>query len=368
MTQVLLEELIDSDIAWMTEVGHRQDVAANQFLVRQGETLKAFYIVLEGTLAATLADDLKSDLGQVFAAILDHQATVRELFRFSVGEIVGEFSFFNPAQSPISIQTLEAASLLVLPYEQIQLHLTQDLGFASRFHRAIAILLLNRFEQLLANLTRRRGVQLPPLQDGPLLFSELSDRDVDWMIQHAAVEQVAAGQVLIPAGRLVESLYIVMQGLLSLSWVGQQQNTIATVFDRLQGNNEPTGREISQISRGEVVGEVGLLNSRLSNVVVKALEPSVLLKLPRQGTLLKLQQDPAMAARFYKVLAILLTSKLDVLINRLAYGQRPYQIGASLSPVVQYENEISDELIDGMTTGGARFDWMLRRLKVKGAG
>jgi CRP-like cAMP-binding protein len=366
MTQVLLEELIDSDIDWMIATGHKQKVAANQLLIRQGDIPEALFIVLEGTLVGSLTDDPTSVLGRAFSAITENQPAGREVTRFSVGEVVGETSFLGKTQSPLTVQSAEAALVLALPHDQMQVHLSQDLAFAARFYRAIAILLLKRFEQLLTDSAHRKGLQLLPLQDGPLLFGELSDRDVDWMIQHASIEQVAAGQVLISAGRLVETLYIVLQGLLSISFVESQPSTITSIFDRLQANSEPTGREIAHVSRGEMVGESALLNARLSNFTVKASEPSVVLALSRQALVLKLQQDPAVAARFYRVLSILISSRLQGLISRLGYGQQSYQLGQSLSVAAQYANEIDDERMDSLMLGGARFDWMLQRLNVRG--
>ncbi|HEY9629163.1 MAG TPA: cyclic nucleotide-binding domain-containing protein [Coleofasciculaceae cyanobacterium] len=365
MTQVLLEELIDSDIDWMTATGHKQQISANQPLICQGDVPKALYVVLEGELVASLTDDPSSTLGRALSAIADNPK--REVSRFSVGDVIGETSVLGKAHSPLTIQPSEAALVLVLPYDRMQEHLRQDLAFAARFYRAIAILSLQRFERLLTDSAHRKGIQLLPLQDGPLLFGELNDRDVDWMIQHASIQQVAAEQVLISAGRLAETLYIVLQGLLSISFVESQPSAMTAIFDRLQGNSAPVGREIARVSRGEIVGEPALLNARLSNFTVKASEPSVLFTLSRQELLLKLQQDPAMAARFYRMLSILLSSRLQGLISRLGYGQQPYRLGQSLSAAAQYENELDDELLDSLTLGGARFDWMLKRLNVRGA-
>lgn len=365
MAEVLLEELIDSDIEWMIATGRKQRVCANELLIRQNADPTAFYIVLEGTLVATIVNDPKSALGRAFSALADEQTSKQEVVRFFVGDVIGETSFLSKSNS-FAVQTVEDSLVLVLPYEQISARLSQDLEFASRFYRAIAILLYKRFERVLQTFTHRKGMQVPPLQDGPLLFGELSDRDVDWMIEHASVEKVGADQVLIQAGRLVEKLYIVLQGLLSLSIVDSKQSTITNIFDRLQTSSD-AGREIARVSMGEIVGETTLLNIRMPNFTAKTLEPATLLALPRQQMVLKLQQDPAMGARFYRVLSILLSGRLEGLISRLGYGQKPYRIGQTLAQNVQYEDEIDDQLIDGLTLGGARFDWMLRRLNVKGA-
>ncbi|WNZ43927.1 cyclic nucleotide-binding domain-containing protein [Leptolyngbya boryana CZ1] len=366
MAEVLLEELIDSDIDWMTQAGRKQQVATHQFLIQQNDVPEAFYVVLEGALVATIQSDQSNTLGRAYAAILDNPSTRQDVLRFEIGEVVGETVFLTKAPSSIAVQAVEPSSVLVLPYEQLQAHFERDVEFAARFYRAIAILLLKRFEYLLETFSHRKGLQIPPLQDGPLLFGELSDRDVDWMIEHAVVQDVIPGEELVQAGRMLEKLYIVLEGMLSIAIVEGQKSRMASIFDRIQGSEAVVGREIARVAKGEIFGETALLTTRLSNYTIQAIEPSTLLVLSTQQMALKLQQDPAMASRFYRVLSILLSQRLEGLISRLGYGQNTYQAGALLSESVRYEDEIDLELLDGLTLGGARFDWMLRQLNVRG--
>lgn len=138
------------------------------------------------------------------------------------------------------------------------------------------------------------------------------------------------------------------------------EELIASLFDRLQRSSQPTRPEIAHVSRGEFVGESALLSTRLSNFTVKASEPSTLLPLVRQELALKLQQDPAMGARFYRIL-------LEGLISRLGYGQKAtYRLDQTFSQTARSENELDDSLIDSLILGGAQFDWMLKRLNVRG--
>ncbi|WP_051030511.1 cyclic nucleotide-binding domain-containing protein [Halothece sp. PCC 7418] len=127
----------------------------------------------------------------------------------------------------------------------------------------------------------------------------------------------------------------------------------------------PLGREISRVSKGEIVGETSLLDSRLSKFTVTAAEDALVLAIPRQTLFLQLQQKPAMSARFYRILALLLSERLTGFINRISYGKRPYKSGQSLAADMTYEDEADLDAIDNLTLGGARFDWMLRRLQVE---
>jgi CRP-like cAMP-binding protein len=356
MTEVLLEELLDSDINWMIQQGQRQQLSANHCLIRQGQSVDAFYIVLEGSLVAAVADDLSidPDLGQA-------------LIQFSVGDIVGETTFLRSVPSAVTVQSLEGSSVLRLPYAQLQIRLSQDPAFACRFYRAIAILLLKRFEQLLDKFSRRRGLQVSLMQDGPVLFGELHDGDVDWMVEQGRLEEAHANQVLLQAGRAVEKLYVVLYGELSMTVLDKKRSDLNEIFSQVSGAIEPTGRQIAQVGKGEMVGESALLASHLSNFMVKAQEPALLLALPRSQLALKLQQDAAMGSRFYRVLALLMAHRLDGLISRLSYGSLSYSAGQTLSTEVQYDNEFDFDTLDNLTIGGARFDWMLKRLKVRGA-
>ena len=124
------------------------------------------------------------------------------------------------------------------------------------------------------------------------------------------------------------------------------------------------GREIGKIAPGEIVGEVAAFDSYLSRVTLVAQQNSLLLAIPRKQLLIKFQQDPAMAARFYRVVAIILSGRLQGIIGRLGFGKDSYQFGSSLSEDVQYEDEIDLAVMDNLTLGGARFDWMLKRLQV----
>ena len=365
MPEVLLEELLDSDINWIIQRGQRQQLSSHQWLIQQGQPIDAFYIVLEGSLVAAVADDLATDpeLGQT-------------LIQFAVGDVVGETAFLQSTPSTIAIQALETASVLKLPYAQIQIRLSQDLAFASRFYRAIAILLLKRFEQVLDKFSRRRGLQVSLMQD-VVLFGELHDADVDWMVEQGRLEEVRTDQILIQAGRAVETLYVVLYGELSIAVLDKKRSDLNEIFSQVRAASgsavsepavsQPTGRQIAQVGKGEMVGETALLTSHLSNFMVKAREPALLLALPRPQLALKLQQDVAMGSRFYRVLALLMAHRLDGLISRLSYTSLAYSAGQTLSNQVQYENEFDLDAIDRLTLGGARFDWMLKRLKVRGA-
>ncbi|KYC37620.1 bacteriocin-type transport-associated protein [Scytonema hofmannii PCC 7110] len=367
MTEVLLQQLSNSDISWMTANGRQQRIAAGSVLIQQQSSLDTFYLILEGTLSASISRNQESTLASVFAALEDDNDLEQEIARFSSGEVLGEISFLNFSPSTTTVKAVENSVVLALPSQHLLTALRQDLEFATRFYRALAILLLDRFERLVSKFTRRQNIKIPPLQDVPLLFGELSDSDIDWMIEHSHVETLPADSVLIRAGRAVEYLYVLLHGKVSVFFSGNTQNSLSRVFTLLEDNGQSDSslaQEIASVSSGEIIGETALIDARLPAYTFKAVENSQVLAVKKQQIAIKLQQNPAMGSRLYRVIAMLLAARLQGLISRLGYGRSPYQVGRRLSQDVKYEDEIDLNMMDNLFLGGTRFDWMLKRLKV----
>ena len=367
MTQVLLQQLSNSDIKWMIANGRQQQVAPGTVLIQQQSNLDYLYIVLEGTLSASIKRNQDSALASVFAALEDDHELEQEITRFARGEVLGEISFLNFSPSAITVKAEEDSVVLALPSEKLLAILRQDVGFANRFYRAIAILLLDRFERLVKKFTHRQNLQIPPLQDVPLLFGELSDSDVDWLIENSQVEVIAPDSVLIQAGRPSECLYVILRGKLSVFASEDTDNPLAGVFTILEDSDQSDSSPATEIGSsmlGEIIGETALIDARLPIYTFKAVENSQVLAIKKQQLTIKLQQNPGMGARFYRVIAMLLSARLQGLINRLGYGRSSYRVGQRLSSDFEYEDEIDLNVMDNIFLGGARFDWMLKRLKV----
>lgn len=367
MKKVLIEQLSKSDIRWMIANGDRQEVAAGTVLIRQQRAIETFYIVLEGAFSVTIQADSRSALASAFAVLENFVNLEEEIAQVASGEVLGELSFFNMIPSAITVKAIENSVVLAFPYQKLLARLNQNSEFASRFYHAIAILLLNRFEHLVKKFTQNRNLKIPPLQDVPLLFGELNDSDIDWMIQHSQIEECSTDTILIQSGQPVEKIYILLQGSVSVSFSEENKSSLTRLFSILETEdhiNFSPGYEISKISKGEILGDTALIDARLSNYTYKALENLQLLSIKKEYLLIKLQQNPARASRFYRVIAMLLSARLQGLISRLGYGRDSYRIGQELSENLSYSDEIDLDEIDNITLGGARFNWMLQRLKV----
>lgn len=370
-TEVLVKELTDSDINWMLEIGDKLELSPGRILFQAQSDITALYVILQGTLVSAIARNKESALGRAFAALERDEELEQEIDRYTSGEVLGEIAFLKVGPSVTTVKAVEDTVVLAVPHRELLARLQQDLGFASRFYRAIAILLLDRFEKLIKQYSRRKNIQIQPLRDGPLAFGELSDSDVDWMTEQGTVEVVTANTVLIRGGRPAENLYVLLEGTLSVTVSEDRRSALTRVFavlERSSSDGSETStpeREIARSSRGEMIGQTALLDSRLSSFTFKTLEDSLVLAIPRPQLSIKLQQDPGMSSRFYRVIGMLLAEQLQGLISRLGYGRSSYQRGEKLSQDIEYEDELNLDAMDNITLGGARFDWMLKRLQVR---
>jgi CRP/FNR family transcriptional regulator, cyclic AMP receptor protein len=123
----ILGELSDADIDWILYAGRRERLSEGKVLIREGEAIEAVFIVLTGTLKVTI-----------------ERLADREIARLSSGEVVGEVSFLDMRLPTATVTALEDTMLLSIPRQQLSHKLSEDLGFASRFYRAIALSLSER--------------------------------------------------------------------------------------------------------------------------------------------------------------------------------------------------------------------------------
>lgn len=171
------------------------------------------------------------------------------------------------------------------------------------------------------------------------ILGQLRDTDVDWMTETGHKQPVEAGAVLIRQGQPIDSLYIVLDGLLSVTDA------------RLEG------RELAQLGAGEMVGEMSFVDAAPPNATVTALQKSVVLTIPRARLSAKLQQDQGFAAHFYRAIATFLSDRLRATVGQLGYGQP-----TALDDELIAADELDDNVLDNIHLAGDRFERMLQRL------
>ncbi|MCX7594724.1 MAG: cyclic nucleotide-binding domain-containing protein [Fischerella sp.] len=362
MSEVLLKELSNSDIDWMLKTGSREEIDSGQVLIRQGEPINALYILLDGALTVSISQSDNNPLGRAFAALEGGEMSGREIARLSSGEIAGEIPFIESYLPSTTVKALKKSLILAIPRQELAKKLKQDLSFAAHLYRASAILLADRLEKIVSQLGHSTLVlSQPRLREILFIFAELHDSDIDWLIVAGDVNRIPAGTVLIPGGRPVEALHILLDGKLTLSASEDDRNPLARAFSNLEGG-ETVEREFARLSRGDIVGETPFVEAPPPSTSVKALQDSLVLSIPRWRLAAKLLHDVGFAARFYRVLAVLLADKQRAIVSRLGYGRLSYSTDQPLDENLEYENELDSDFLAQVALAGARFDWMLKRI------
>jgi CRP-like cAMP-binding protein len=126
----LLGQLDDRDVEWMIQKGKKERLQRGTAIIREGEPLQALYVVLDGILGVST----RAAGGQLIAHV-------------GAGEVVGELSFVDARPPSATVTALTEAVVLTLPRSEIQARLDQDLGFAARFYRAVAMFLSDRLRR-----------------------------------------------------------------------------------------------------------------------------------------------------------------------------------------------------------------------------
>lgn len=171
------------------------------------------------------------------------------------------------------------------------------------------------------------------------LLGELDDDDIDWMISTGCRQEIVAGTVLIQEGEPIDTLHILLEGTLAVSVAALE------------------GKTIARLTSGAVVGEMSFADARPPSATVQAVENSLVLSIPRHQLVEKLKKDEGFASRFYRAIAIFLSTRLRGTVRYLGYAK-----GQLLNEDSGTE-DLSPETLDNMPLAKARFDWLLRRLR-----
>ncbi|MEH2443026.1 cyclic nucleotide-binding domain-containing protein [Nostoc sp.] len=363
MTEVLLKELTNSDIDWILATGQREEITADTILIRQGTPVNALYILLDGALSVSVAQADDNPIGRAFAALEGGELSGREVARLANGEVVGEMPFLASYQSSTTVKAARKSLVLKIPQEQLIQKLQEDVTFAAHFYRAIAVLLAQRLEQMIGQIGQSTVVLFQPqIREILFTFAELNDSDIGWMIVAGNAMKIPAGTVLFQAGRPVDALYILLDGKMVASVAEDTSNPLTRAFSTLE-ETDCIEREFARLSRGDIVGETPFVEASPPAMTIRAVEDAIVLSIPKWRLSAKLLHDVAFAARFYRVLAILLADKQQGIINNLGYGRISYSSGKSLDERLTYEDELSSSFLAQVTLAGTRFDWMLKQIR-----
>jgi CRP-like cAMP-binding protein len=147
----ILGELQDEDAEWLATVGARRRASAGTVLIEEGKPTDALYIVLDGTLSATVGAQRNHEVGVL-----------------TRGTVAGEMSFVDGFPPSATVQARGESEVLAIPRTTLEAHLREDTGFAARFYKALAMLLADRL---------RAGNKMLAGDAGPQLNEDIVDVD-----------------------------------------------------------------------------------------------------------------------------------------------------------------------------------------------
>jgi CRP/FNR family cyclic AMP-dependent transcriptional regulator len=173
------------------------------------------------------------------------------------------------------------------------------------------------------------------------ILALLSDEDIDWLVSVGEKQEIPAGSSIIIEREPIRAIYIILAGRFTVV-VGQQEQKLA------------------DLSAGEMVGEISLIDSRPPTATVTAAAASVVLRISQTAVNARTRTDQAFAARLYKAIAVFLAQRLRHTVTTLGYSD-----ANDLDEDVEARDEIDPELLDSLSLAGARFNLILDRLRNK---
>ena len=123
----ILGDLDDADVEWLLATGERRRVPPGTSIIDEGQTPRALFLILDGTLAVTTAAMRGAEVG-----------------RLGCGTLTGEMSFIDGLPPSATVRALDSVMVLAIPREALSARLRNDPAFAARFYHAAARLLSER--------------------------------------------------------------------------------------------------------------------------------------------------------------------------------------------------------------------------------
>ncbi len=173
-----------------------------------------------------------------------------------------------------------------------------------------------------------------------ILLGILDDSDIEWTIRAGAKLRVAPGEKIIREGEPLGSIYIVLDGAFNVS-VGDAKNVIAKLY------------------AGDILGEMSFVDSRPPSATVTAAKESWVLEIPRAEVRLRMEEDAGFSGRFYRALAVFLTTRLRETVSHLGYGKAV----ADDNDDMDESGQLPDDLLDHMALAGKRFNMLQGRTR-----
>jgi CRP-like cAMP-binding protein len=125
--------LDDADVEWLMRNGTSRTVPAGTVLIEEGKAAESLFFVLDGAFA-------------VYTRNAPSVATLK------AGEIVGEISFVDSRPPTASVRAEVESKVGAVPRAALAGKLRDDVAFAARFYRSLAVFLADRLRTTVGTL------------------------------------------------------------------------------------------------------------------------------------------------------------------------------------------------------------------------
>ncbi len=148
--------------------------------------------------------------------------------------------------------------------------------------------------------------KVTPILQKVYLFKELSPAEVDRVARLVESVTYSSGQTVFYQGEEPKAMYFISLGTV-----------------RLVGKDEE--RDYGILGSGAHFGELPFLDGQPHSFTVRAAEPSTLFALPFERLQKLLEQEPKIAANFYRAVAHFLSARLRAVTSDLLFAREQYQ-------------------------------------------
>ncbi|MEB3233582.1 MAG: cyclic nucleotide-binding domain-containing protein [Leptolyngbyaceae bacterium] len=344
MAESLLKELSNADIDWMFSVGKISQVAVGTTIIQANECPDKFYIILDGEV--------------VLSGRAKGETTSQELIHLGSSDVLGVSPLFK-ATLPFEAKAATDVRLFSLSQDQLAVKLAADVTFKAHLYRAIALILSDRLRKIYATPDQLRFANNQAAKEAMVVFGELRDSDIDWLISVGKIKQYSApDDFLVQAGRPVEALYIVLRGQFAVHvFQGSRAPDPISVCFECPYKMADTMKVVTNLSKGQMAGTIAFLDFQPHLFSIRTTDDAMVLRIPRPQLAAKLLQDMDFSARFHRILGLQL---LDLLQTSMGHGEPdPASSGGTLGEI---DGEIDMESLEHASQGAVRFNWMLKQL------
>jgi bacteriocin-type transport-associated protein len=309
---------------WLFANGEIIETGTEADLIKEGKHPEYLYILLSGTVKVITAK------GAEFV----------ELATLESGEMFGEMSFLESRPPVATIRPVTRCKILRLSRKKLSEALKNKPTVGKEFFQLTAQKLAAQLNSQNHFIHRWPGIDIEPVRKVLIIFSILSEIDIEWISKNGTKQSYTQGEYLIRQGDPVPGLLIVLAGDAEVSIISQ-------------GSSQPVGSS----RRGEFLGEMTLLGaSDTATASVRATTNMEIHEIDKAILLTEFEKNEKFASRFYNSLSVLISQRLRDQLRSRGFATRAFAEEDLDS------DSLSIEQMSSITTAGQRFEWLCQNI------